>query len=235
MDLKLLKGCLSSDPTITSNIPNFSHFRHWFLSFGTKIRVISWSRSTTVEALNQPAAVARWRHVVRAGSGRGPVRLLLLRGSVGLVWVVLLEVRHKRRGETRWRQMGGGGWPELWHEGAKPNLERGPVHVHPRAVVVAEPLQVLLRVCSQDRALQLSVYRGIAVERRKWDRLVTIGNTRGDPRGAAANLVPQCSNPGRTVSQNGVDERNSSVSCPLQFGLNDPDDHSQFLPQCAND
>lgn len=34
--------------------------------------------------------------------------------------------------------------------------------MHSRAVIVAEPFQVLLCVCSQDRALQLSVYCGIA-------------------------------------------------------------------------
>lgn len=38
--------------------------------------------------------------------------------------------------------------------------------MHPRAVVVAEPLQVLLCVCTQDRALQFSVYCGIAEERK---------------------------------------------------------------------
>ncbi len=38
--------------------------------------------------------------------------------------------------------------------------------MHPGAVVVAEPLQVLLCVCSQDRALQFSVYCAIAEERK---------------------------------------------------------------------
>lgn len=38
--------------------------------------------------------------------------------------------------------------------------------MHPGSVVVTEPLQILLRVCSQDCALQLSVYCGIAGERK---------------------------------------------------------------------
>lgn len=46
-------------------------------------------------------------------------------------------------------------------------LKGRPVHMHPGAVVVAEPLQVLLCVCAQDRALQFSVYRGIAEEEGK--------------------------------------------------------------------
>lgn len=53
------------------------------------------------------------------------------------------------------------------------NLKGGPVHVHPRPVVVAEPLQILLCVCSQDCALQLSVYCGIA-EERKIEQIVRI-------------------------------------------------------------
>lgn len=36
--------------------------------------------------------------------------------------------------------------------------------MHPGSVVVAEPLQILLCVCSQDCALQFSVYCGIAEE-----------------------------------------------------------------------
>lgn len=53
------------------------------------------------------------------------------------------------------------------------HLKCGPVHMHPRAVVVAEPLQVLLCVCSQDGALQLSVYCGVAAE-RKMEQIVTM-------------------------------------------------------------
>lgn len=45
-------------------------------------------------------------------------------------------------------------------------LKGGPVHMHPGSVVVAEPLQILLCVCSQDCALQFSVYCGIAEERK---------------------------------------------------------------------
>lgn len=45
------------------------------------------------------------------------------------------------------------------------HLECGPVHMHLGAVVVAEPLQVLLCVCRQDGALKFSVYCGIAEER----------------------------------------------------------------------
>lgn len=46
-------------------------------------------------------------------------------------------------------------------------LKCRPVHMHSRAVIVAEPFQVLLCVCSQDRALQLSVYCGIAARDTK--------------------------------------------------------------------
>lgn len=55
-------------------------------------------------------------------------------------------------------------------------LKGRPVHMHPGAVVVAEPLQVLLCVCAQDRAFQFSVYRGIAEEEeggkknKKWNK-----------------------------------------------------------------
>ena len=52
-------------------------------------------------------------------------------------------------------------------------LKCGPVHMHPRAVVVAEPLQVLLCVCTKDCALQFSVYCGIA-EERKMEQMVMI-------------------------------------------------------------
>lgn len=45
--------------------------------------------------------------------------------------------------------------------------------MHSRPVVVAEPLEVLLCVCSQDRALQFSVYCGIA-EERKMEQIVTM-------------------------------------------------------------
>lgn len=52
--------------------------------------------------------------------------------------------------------------------------------MHPGAVVVAEPLQVLLCVCAQDRAFQFSVYRGIAEEeeggkkKQKMEQIVTM-------------------------------------------------------------
>lgn len=59
------------------------------------------------------------------------------------------------------------------HEGLILYLKCRPVHMHPGAVVVAEPLQVLLCVCSQDCALQFSVYCGIAVE-RKMEQIVTM-------------------------------------------------------------
>jgi len=52
-------------------------------------------------------------------------------------------------------------------------LKCRPVHVHLWAVVVAEPLQVLLCVCSQDRALQFSVYCGIT-EERKMEQIETM-------------------------------------------------------------
>lgn len=58
-------------------------------------------------------------------------------------------------------------------DGLALHLKYGPVHVHSWAVVVAEPLEILLRVCSQDRALQFSVYCGIA-EERKMEQIVTI-------------------------------------------------------------
>lgn len=45
-------------------------------------------------------------------------------------------------------------------------LKGRPVHMHPGSVVVAEPLQILLCVCSQDCAFQFSVYCGIAEERK---------------------------------------------------------------------
>lgn len=51
--------------------------------------------------------------------------------------------------------------------GSAPYLERGPVHMHPGPVVVAEPLQVLLCVCGQNRALQLSVYCAVAEEEKR--------------------------------------------------------------------
>ena len=41
-------------------------------------------------------------------------------------------------------------------------LKRWPIHMHLRAVVVAEPLEVLLGVGPQDGALQFPVYCGIA-------------------------------------------------------------------------
>lgn len=46
-------------------------------------------------------------------------------------------------------------------------LECRPVHMHFRAMVVAEPLQVLLCVSSKDSTLQFSVYCGIAEERTR--------------------------------------------------------------------
>lgn len=58
------------------------------------------------------------------------------------------------------------------YEGLMLYLKCRPVHMHSRAVVVAEPLQILLCVCSQDRALQFSVYCGIA-EERKMKQIVT--------------------------------------------------------------
>lgn len=51
--------------------------------------------------------------------------------------------------------------------GSAPYLERGPVHMHSGAVVVAEPLQVLLCVCAQNRALQLPVYCAVAEEKKR--------------------------------------------------------------------
>lgn len=68
---------------------------------------------------------------------------------------------------------GGGQGDNLGVSGFWSNLKGGPVHVHPRSVVVAEPLQILLCVCSQDCALQLSVYCGIA-EKRKIEQIVRI-------------------------------------------------------------
>lgn len=65
------------------------------------------------------------------------------------------------------------------------HLECRPVHMHVGAVVVAEPLQVLLCVCTQDRALQLSVCCGIA-EERKVEQILTMkvpAETRGGGRG----------------------------------------------------
>lgn len=69
-----------------------------------------------------------------------------------------------------------GGQSEMGHEThtfscvslkvAGSHLKGGPVHMHPGSVVVAEPLQILLCVCSQDCALQFSVYCGIAEERK---------------------------------------------------------------------
>lgn len=58
-------------------------------------------------------------------------------------------------------------------DGLALHLKCGPVHVHSWAVVVAEPLEILLRVCSQDRTLQFSVYCGIA-EERKMEQIVTM-------------------------------------------------------------
>lgn len=56
------------------------------------------------------------------------------------------------------------------------HLECRPVHGHARAMVVAEPLQVLLSVCRQNCALQLSVYCGIA-EKRKIGQIKTMKMT----------------------------------------------------------
>lgn len=77
---------------------------------------------------------------------------------------------------------GGGTESEMGHETrtfscfslkvAGSYLKGGPVHMHPRSVVVAEPLQILLCVCSQDCALQFSVYCGIAGEERKVEQAV---------------------------------------------------------------
>lgn len=98
--------------------------------------------------------------MVGARSGRGSVRLLLLWGSVGLVWVVFLGRRQSEMGhETRTFSC-------FSLKVAGSYLEGGPVHMHPGSVVVAEPLQILLCVCSQDCALQFSVYCGIAEERK---------------------------------------------------------------------
>lgn len=67
-------------------------------------------------------------------------------------------------------------------------LERGPVHMHPRPVVVAEPLQVLLCVWRQDGALQFSVYCAVAEERREMEQMVRRERARREP-GSAANLA----------------------------------------------
>lgn len=58
----------------------------------------------------------------------------------------------------------------LFWEGFQSYLKGGPVHMHPGSVVVAEPLQILLCVCSQDCTFQLSVYCGIA-EKRKVEQM----------------------------------------------------------------
>ena len=58
-------------------------------------------------------------------------------------------------------------------QGSMLHLKCRPVHMHPGAVVVAEPLQILLCVRSQDRTLQFSVYCGIA-EERNMEQTVTV-------------------------------------------------------------
>lgn len=108
--------------------------------------------------------------MVGARSGWGSVWLLLLWGSVGLLWVVFLEGEGEQK--EAWEAIEGEGG-NLGVSGFWSNLKGGPVHVHPRPVVVAEPLQILLCVCSQDCALQLSVYCGIA-EERKIEQIVRI-------------------------------------------------------------
>lgn len=50
-------------------------------------------------------------------------------------------------------------------------LKLGPVHVHAGAVVVAEPLQILLRVDGEDAALQLTVNCRVATEHKDYQRL----------------------------------------------------------------
>lgn len=47
------------------------------------------------------------------------------------------------------------------------HLKLGPVHMHARAVVVAEPFQVLLCVGRGDGALQVPVHCGVAEDRQR--------------------------------------------------------------------
>lgn len=111
------------------------------------------------DCLNWPATVTRWSHMVSTGSGWGSVWFLLLWRSGCLVWVIFLMKMNT------WEQNEENEGNEdvvSQFEGLTSYLKHRPVHVHPWAVVVAEPFQVLLCVCSQDRALQFSVYCGIA-------------------------------------------------------------------------
>lgn len=102
--------------------------------------------------------------MVGAGGGWGAVWLLLLWRSAGLVWVVFLRGGEARDGLKRAKSAER---RRPWYRGSAPYLERGPVHMHSGPVVVAEPLQVLLCVCAQNRALQLPVYCAVAEEKKK--------------------------------------------------------------------
>lgn len=88
--------------------------------------------------------------------------------------------------------------------------------MHPRAVVVAEPLQVLLCVCAQDRALQFSVYCGIA-EERKVEQIVRM-NVPEETGGVLPiwPQSPQCSKSGLRVIQDWVMKR---LQCRPEFSV----------------
>lgn len=74
-------------------------------------------------------------------------------------------------------------------KGLKSHLKCRPVHGHPWAMVVAKPLQVLLCVCSQNGALQFSVYCGITKE-RKMGQMESMKGTAGTRDCCQNDLAP---------------------------------------------
>lgn len=104
--------------------------------------------------------------------------------------------------------------------------------MHPWTVVVAEPLQVLLRVCSQDRALKLSVYCGIAEERKR-EQILTMKVAEGSWRRCqfGSKTLSVVQNLGRGIQMLGRDETevsprvfllNVEASAAEEFDLNNP-------------
>lgn len=124
------------------------------------------------------------------------------------------------------------------------HLKCRPVHMHPGPVVVAEPLQVLLCVCSQNRALQFSVYCGIAEEREgKKSETNSDQDSASRDSGFDANLAtkPQRSECGSRLIQQRVMTRLqnlSELSAEAEAcGINNPNNtlHStlQVFPSCS--
>lgn len=152
--------------------------------------------------------------MVGARSGWGAVWFLLLWRSTGLVWVVFLEITGRRKhmkADERRPVDEEESLHLLLYEGLVLYLKRWPVHMHPRAVVVAEPLQVFLCVCSQDRALEFSVYCGIAEERKSGTKSDNESARREPELLPIWPHKPQCSKCGLRVIQHWVRTRHQCL------------------------